>query len=225
MGNGFNHAIILAAGRGTRMGPLTDVIPKPMAPLRGSTLILKGIARVLPHIDRVHVTVGYKASMLAEHIIEEGVSTIVSTEGKGNAWWLFHSLLSEIDEPVVVLTCDNLTDLEFDRLYADYHTLGSPACMVVPVLPVAGLDGDFIYHDEQVVTRLSRDEPAESYCSGIQVINPKRVKSLLSPCEDFGLVWKQLIELKELYVSRVKPVKWFTVDTINSLSKANQFDD
>ena len=39
----LNHALIMAAGRGMRMGALTLVIPKPMAPLGNSTLILHGI--------------------------------------------------------------------------------------------------------------------------------------------------------------------------------------
>jgi len=225
MGNRFKHAVILAAGRGTRMGPLTDVIPKPMAPLGGSTLILNGIKRILPHIEQVHVTVGYKARMLAEHVIEEGISTIVSTEGKGNAWWLFNSLLAQINAPVVLLTCDNLTKLEFDALYKDYLELGSPACMVVPVTPVAGLEGDYIFHEQQVVTRLSREETAESYCSGIQVINPYKVNQLIKADEDFGVVWAQLMAQKQLVVSRILPTKWFTVDTINSLSEANKLED
>lgn len=225
MGSRFKHAVILAAGRGTRMGPLTDVIPKPMAPLGGSTLILNGIKRILPHIEQVHVTVGYKARMLAEHVIEEGISTIVSTEGKGNAWWLFNSLLAQINAPVVLLTCDNLTKLEFDELYKDYIELGSPACMVVPVTPVAGLEGDYIFHEQQVVTRLSREETAESYCSGIQVINPYKVNQLIEADEDFGVVWAQLMAQKQLIVSRILPTKWFTVDTINSLSEANKLED
>jgi len=222
MAEGFNHAVILAAGRGTRMGPLTEVIPKPMAPYGGSTLILNGIKRILPCIKQVHVTVGYKAGMLAEHVIEEGIASVISTEGKGNAWWLFNTLLALIDEPVVVLTCDNLTELEFDRLFADYTSMGSPACMVVPVHPVAGLDGDYIFHRDQVVSELSREKVAETYCSGIQVIHPKKLNSLIEPDEDFGTVWTRLIEESSLMVSRVRPVKWFTVDTINSLSEANK---
>jgi len=42
----IRHAIIMAAGRGMRMTPLTDAIPKPMAPYDGTTLIARGIKRL-----------------------------------------------------------------------------------------------------------------------------------------------------------------------------------
>ena len=40
----INHALIMAAGRGQRMMPLTQVLPKPMAPYLNSTLVADGIA-------------------------------------------------------------------------------------------------------------------------------------------------------------------------------------
>jgi NDP-sugar pyrophosphorylase family protein len=49
-------ALIMAAGRGARMAPLTDDIPKPMAPYGGSTLIAKGIDRLIGRIENIYVT-------------------------------------------------------------------------------------------------------------------------------------------------------------------------
>lgn len=48
--------------------------------------------------------------------------------------------MRHVDEPVCVLTCDNVLDIDFDLLQKDYRRLGEPACMLVPVLPVAGLE-------------------------------------------------------------------------------------
>ena len=61
----IRHALIMAAGRGVRMMPLTAVIPKPMAPYLGSTLIADGIRRIRKHVDVIHLTAGYKGPKLA----------------------------------------------------------------------------------------------------------------------------------------------------------------
>lgn len=63
-------ALVLAAGRGERLRPLTDHTPKPLLAVGGTTLLdaaLDRVARVLP-IDETHVAVN--AHWLAEQIVE-----------------------------------------------------------------------------------------------------------------------------------------------------------
>jgi NDP-sugar pyrophosphorylase family protein len=216
----IKHALIMAAGRGMRMRPMTDTIPKAMAPFRGETLIANGIRMVKKHVSNVHVTVGYMSAMLAEHLMHIGVTSIHNTEGQSNSWWIYHTLLTYVNEPVLVLTCDNVVDLDFALLSRDYYAVGAPACMLVPVRPVAGLDGDFIDHTERCVTRVQRREPREIYCSGIQVINPYAVAQSTTEGSNFYDVWNQLIARRQLYISSVYPKTWFTVDTEEQLAKA-----
>lgn len=64
----IRHAVIMAAGRGLRMMPLTEAIPKPMAPYNGATLIARGIERLADRFEHIHVTVGYKGAMLAQSL-------------------------------------------------------------------------------------------------------------------------------------------------------------
>lgn len=218
----IQHAVIMAAGRGVRMMPLTDAIPKPMAPYNGSTLIARGISRLARSIAHIHVTVGYKGAMLAQHVIEHGASSVFNTEGKGNCWWVYNTLLKALDEPVYVLTCDNVVDLDFELLEENYQALSQPPCMLVPVRPVAGLEGDFVSHRNHVVTEISREKQTELYCSGIQVINPRRINELTEEGESFYDVWQQLITQQRLMVSSVYPVRWFAVDTVEQLLSLNK---
>jgi NDP-sugar pyrophosphorylase family protein len=196
---------------------MTELVPKPMVPFRGTTLIAQGMEKVLRSIPDVHVTVGYKKAMLANHVVELGARTVVNTEGEGNAWWLYHSLLGAIDEPVFVLTCDNVTDLDFGLLAESYYAVGAPACMLVGVPPVKGLEGDFIFRDGQRVTAIDRKTPGDIYCTGIQVMNPARIRKLTTDTGDFYKVWSQLIAQNELYVSPVYPDRWISIDTIDAL--------
>lgn len=213
----IRHAVVLAAGRGLRMMPATADLPKAMMPYLQSTLIANGIDCIRPHIEHIHVTVGYKGAMLAQHSIEHGVSSVHNTEGRSNNWWIFNTLLGQINEPVFVLTCDNVTDLDFTALAEDYFALREPACLLVPVTPVAGIDGDYIFHDGPLVTELSRTRPAETYGSGIQVLSPARLNRLCSGEGDFGTLWSELIAQRQLLVSSVRPSKWFSVDTPDQL--------
>ncbi|MCX8490253.1 MAG: NDP-sugar synthase [Cyclobacteriaceae bacterium] len=212
----------MAAGRGQRMMPMTLDIPKAMIVHDGSTLIANGIEKLKGFIDNIHITVGYKGAMLAKHVIEHNVRTVFNTDGKGNAWWIFNTLLKNVDEPVLVLTCDNVVELDADKLIQDYKEKQNPACMVIPVKPVNGLDGDYIFQKNGIVLELSRDKPSEFYCSGIQIINPSRINSLIKPTENFYDVWNSLIKLRELRCSAVYPKNWFTVDTIEQLDVLNK---
>jgi N-acetyl-alpha-D-muramate 1-phosphate uridylyltransferase len=218
----IRHTLIMAAGLGTRMAPLTDVIPKAMAPYRGDTLIGESIAKLRPLVDRIHVTVGHKGALLAEHVIDKGVDTVLRTGGHGNAWWLFHTLLRTLDEPMFVLTCDNITDIDFAAVEADYFAAGAPPAMVIPVTPVDGIAGDFISVDGRIVTALSRERRSDLYCSGIQVLHPTRVVTRAGDGDSFYDVWQPLIAARELTVSSVRPRAWLSIDTIADLERVRR---
>lgn len=218
----IRHAIIMAAGRGVRMAPLTDAIPKPMAPYNGTTLIARGIDRLSRHLEHIYVTVGYKKAMLAQHVIEHGASAVFNTEGRGNSWWVYNTLLKHLDEPMFVLTCDNVVELDFKLLEENYRDLNGPPCMLVPVRPVPGLDGDYVFHRDHVVTEISRLKETDIYCSGIQVLNPRKVNELTREGDNFYDLWQQLIVREHLMVSSVYPNRWFAVDTVEQLLSVNR---
>src|ERR1041385_2194179 len=213
----IRHALIMAAGRGNRMMPLTAIIPKPMAPYMNSTLIADGISRIRPHFQEIHITVGYKGATLAEHVITEGVSSVFNTSGQGNAWWIYNTLMKYVDEPTLVLTCDNVVELDYQQLVSEYYRVDAPACMVVPVKPIPGLEGDYIFQERNIVTAIDRNKPSDRYCSGIQIVNPYRINQMTRPSEDFYQVWEQLIQRRQVHSSDIYPQRWFAVDTLGHL--------
>ena len=206
----INNAIIMAAGRGTRMLPLTKKIPKAMMTYKNSTLISNGIKKLKKNIDNIHITVGHKGSILAKHVIENNVSTIINTHKKGNAWWIFNSFLKYLNEPIIVLTCDNVVDINYDKIEKDYIDKKKPLCMLIPVKPIKHLQGDYIEHKKNIVTSLSRKKKQDIYCSGIQIINPFKINSQFEKEKDFNKLWIKMIKKGKLYVSDVMPKKWFT---------------
>jgi NDP-sugar pyrophosphorylase family protein len=208
----------MAAGRGNRMRPLTDTIPKAMAPYRGDTLIGNSLKMLHSRVAHIHVTVGYKRAMLSKYLMEIGVDSILNTEGYGNSWWIHNTLLRYVDEPVLVLTCDNITTLDIDFFATEYQRTGALACMLVPIKPIPMIEGDYINHANGVVTRIQRDDPTDLYCSGIQVLNPAKVASLTTCEGNFYSIWHQLVDQCQLGASSVYPHPWFSVDTLEQLA-------
>lgn len=214
----IKHALIMAAGRGNRMRPLSDLVPKAMVPFKGGTLISHGLDMLRHEVGSIHVTVGYKSAILSEYLMSEGnVASILNTDGHNNSWWIYNTLMRYIDEPVLVLTCDNITELDFQFINSEYNRLGRPACMLVPVKPINGIEGDYITSENGFVTSLERSIPTDSYCSGIQVLNPFRVNALTRGEDSFYTVWNHLMQVKELKTSLNYPKKWFSVDTLEQL--------
>jgi len=221
--NKINNLVILAAGRGIRMKPLTNKIPKAMAPLNQSTLIAEGLKRFKNKIKNVHITVGYKGSMLAKHVIEYDVSSVINTEGKGNAWWLYNSILKKLDEPTYVITCDNIFNINLKKYENEYYKLKSPACMIIPTRPVENLGGDYVFFDNKnFVTNISRRKISQYYCSGIQIINPEKINAHTKKTENFYKVWSQLISIKKIKCSSTLVKNWFAVDNVMQLKIANR---
>lgn len=62
-------AMVLAAGLGTRLRPVTHTIPKPLVEINGRPLLDHAIDRLaLAGVERVVVNIHYKAAMMAAHL-------------------------------------------------------------------------------------------------------------------------------------------------------------
>jgi N-acetyl-alpha-D-muramate 1-phosphate uridylyltransferase len=71
-------AMVLAAGLGTRMRPLSDAQPKPMIEIGGRTLLDHAIDRLeLVGVEQVVVNVHYRADQIVDHLGRRGHPKIV----------------------------------------------------------------------------------------------------------------------------------------------------
>ena len=218
----IDHAFIMAAGRGIRLMPLTKKIPKGLVKYKQSSLIANGIKKLRKYINYIHISVGYKGPILAKHLIEKNVSSIINANNKGNAWWIFNSIFKNFDNPIYVLTCDNVTEINFKEIEKDYNKKGQPLCMIIPTKPVKGLDGDYIFRKKNIIQKLSRKNKTDIYCTGIQVLNPNKIYKKIKKTDDFNILWKRLIKINQLYVSDTMPKKWFTVDNLDNYKNLNK---
>ena len=60
-------AIVLAAGNGTRMRPLTDTMPKPLVSVAGKPLLEHTLSRFPKEVDHFIIVVGYRGGMIQKY--------------------------------------------------------------------------------------------------------------------------------------------------------------
>ena len=148
-------ALIVAGGRGTRLRPLTDTVPKPLLPFCGAPF-LAGLARRLGDagVTRVGLVVGADTApfaplveLLAPHGLE--VTLVPEPEPLDTAGGV-RAATHGLDEPVLVLNGDVLSDLDVAALAADHAATGAAATIALTRVPdtstfgVCVLDGDRI---------------------------------------------------------------------------------
>jgi NDP-sugar pyrophosphorylase family protein len=121
-------ALILAAGKGTRLRPITNYVPKPMLPLHGKPL-LEWV--ILPIIACGIKDFVFAVSYLAEQIINYfgdgerwGVRIKYSQgpepAGKAGEIWRARNLLLGEEEPLLVVPGDTICHLDYRELL-DFH--------------------------------------------------------------------------------------------------------
>jgi len=109
-------AIILAAGKGTRMLPLTENIPKVLVPIAGKPFLwylLKNLQKA--GINEFGLIVGYKQEKIKEFIYEygiENVSFIEQTEQLGTGHALMKAKEFAGNEKFLLVCGDNLHSTE-----------------------------------------------------------------------------------------------------------------
>ena len=125
------QTVVLAAGEGTRMRPLTAAQPKPMLPVAGAPLLEHTLDRaVAAGADRLVVVVGYESDRVEEHFGNQhgGVDLdyAVQTEQRGTADAVSAAAPLLDDDPFVVLNGDALYDqASLDTLYSSGPAVGS----------------------------------------------------------------------------------------------------
>lgn len=146
------RAMVLAAGRGERMRPLSDRVPKPLLRAGGKPLIghmLEGLARA--GVREVIVNLSWLGAQIREALADgaaHGVRILYSEEGPvplETGGGVLHAFPLLGPDPFLVVSGDIWTDFDFGRLTAGAEPLdaGADARIVLVRNPPYHPRGDF----------------------------------------------------------------------------------
>ena len=171
-------AMILAAGRGERMRPLTDTCPKPLLPAGGKPLIVWHIERLAAAgftelvINHAHLGAQIEAALgdggqFGVSIRYSAEASALETAG-GIATAL--PLLSDGETPFAVVNGDVYCDFDFAGLFQAAQSLGDDLARLVLVPnPEHNPKGDFAFADG----RIASEGEARLTFSGIGLYRPQ----------------------------------------------------
>jgi len=172
---------LLAAGRGERMRPLTDHTPKPLLQAGGKPLIVWHIEKLVcagitelvinhAHLGaQIEATLG-DGSRYGAHIRYSPEATALETAGG-----IVHALPLLGEEPFAVINSDIYCDYDFAQLAAHAAALDArsdSAHLVLVNNPAHHPKGDFILHDDRVISPAPGTQHSALTFSGIGIYRP-----------------------------------------------------
>lgn len=177
------ECVIMAGGRGKRLSPLTDKIPKPMLPLNDKPIIEHNIDRLISFgINKIYISVKYLGEQLEEYFgdgSDKGISIEYIWEdeplGTGGALALINNYQTE---HILLMNSDLFTDVDFEGLYIDL--INKNADMVVASTQYK-VDVPFaVFESEDRQVQSFKEKPSYVYHSnaGIYLFKTELIKKI-----------------------------------------------
>jgi MurNAc alpha-1-phosphate uridylyltransferase len=223
--------MVLAAGLGTRMRPLSDDVPKPLLKVAGKALIDHALDRLAEAgVERVVVNVHYRADMIERHLAARTrPKVIISDERDGlldTGGGIVRALPLLGDAPFLLLNSDTLwiegVKTNLVRLAAAFDPSRMDALLLLAATAAStGYSGrgDFrMTAGGQLVRRAERDVVPFVY-AGAAILKPTLFADAPAGAFSLNLMFDRAAEAERLYGLRLEGL-WLHVGTPDAVAAA-----
>jgi N-acetyl-alpha-D-muramate 1-phosphate uridylyltransferase len=217
------RAMIMAAGFGTRMRPLTNDRPKPLVEVRGRTLLDHALDRLVAGgVTMVVVNLHYRAQQVKDHLARRRDIEIrysMEEEILGTAGGVVKALPNFDGEPFFVLNSDSvwvegyLTPLTaMQRLWQSEKMDG--LLLLAAMTTAMGYEGrgDFLLDANGRIARVPERTSSPYAYPGVQIVHPCLFADAPGGAFSTNLMWDRAIAKGRLYGVRLEGV-WIHVGT------------
>lgn len=169
--------VIMAGGKGTRLKPITNVIPKPLVPV-GDKTILEVIMDQFEEIGctKFYMSVNYKADMMEFYLsqLDHKYDIEFFMEEKPLGTIGSVSLLKgKITTPFFVSNCDSINEQDYRDVY-DYHVNNNNDMTIVTMVKSFKIPYGVIETGEDGLMLSLKEKPEHTYMvnTGVYILNP-----------------------------------------------------
>lgn len=229
-------AMVLAAGLGTRMRPLTDTVPKPLVRLKGKPLIDHVLDRLAAGgIARAVVNVHYLADLVEAHLAHRTAPAIVISSERGELLDTGGGVVKALPllgaAPFLIHNSDSVwiegVGSNIARLVASFDPDRMDSLMLLALgansLGYEG-HGDFVMGPDGLLCRRGERRESPFVFTGVSIAHPRLFED--APKGPFSLnkLWDRAIEQGRLYGLRLDGA-WMHVGTPESIEDAERWID
>ena len=227
----ITQAMILAAGKGTRLRPLTLETPKPLVEVGGQPLIIWHI-KALQAAGITDITIN--ASWLADKLMDTlgdgtqfGVQlhwSLEADEPLETAGGIFKALQTGKlkNEPFILVNSDVWTTFDFSQLVTYELSADQRAHLLLIDNPEHNEGGDFAINNGLASEQAIGDADKYTF-AGISVVSPRLVNGLVSgQSAALGPLLRQAM-IKFQVTAEIMPDNWIDVGTPERLKQVNTF--
>ena len=226
----IKKAMILAAGFGKRVHPLTLNCPKPLLKIGDETLLSNTLKFLNSFgIKQVVVNVHYLGDQIIKYIKKKNFNldiTVINEKEKilDTGGGIFNAL-KYFNESFLCINPDTIWNLnyikELKKMESDFF-LNSKKCNLLVVDKIKSFDknlkGDFNLQNG-LITR-KKDENLKFIYTGLQIINPEAFSNIDEKVFSINKVWNQLIKSNQLFGLESK-IDFLHISTLNIYKKLN----
>jgi MurNAc alpha-1-phosphate uridylyltransferase len=225
------RAMIMAAGLGTRMRPLTNDRPKPMVVVGGKPLIDHAIDRlVAAGIELIVVNVHYRAEMLKEHLKRrKDVEIRISEEQDellGTGGGVVKAMGNFENEPFFIHNSDSVWIEGYghalERMIARWSSDEMDALLLMAsMVTTIGYEGigDFMMDPEGHLSRVPEGRVSPFAFPGVQLVHPRLFANPPKGAFSTNVMWDRAIEKGRLFGIRLDG-QWMHIGTADALAEA-----
>ena len=202
----IKYGMILAAGLGKRMHPLTLKIPKPLLEINNSTLLERAINLLISHgVQEISINVHYLSDQIKSFINRKKFKVKITISNEENllldtGGGVLKGTQNFGDNPFFVINPDTVWSKhylpELKSLEAIYLKNNKPTLLLVnKKLSIdPSFKGDFNLNNEKI----SKDSENQFIFTGLQIINRSAFTNEKSKVFSLNKVWNKLIKDKNL---------------------------
>ena len=212
-------AIILAGGRGKRLRPITDYVPKPLIPIKNIPIIEWQIKYLKKFgIDEVIICTGYKQEMIENYLDMKklGVNITFSIEktplGTGGAIKKAGKKIK--DKSFFVINGDTITNIDLKKMLRKQNSIAA--------IELRTKFGILETNDDKIINFKEKKEISDLWMNaGIYHLQKDILKDLPNKGDIEKTTFPKYAKKGTLNIVKFRNVKWYSVDSFKDMEECS----